>query len=208
MWQGDERAFQFDCVLEDASQRDTYLRTGRPLLQKALAGFNGCLFAYGQTGSGKTHTMLGSIDEQGIIPLLLKVRNRGRVVLARNGGASWRCSCRTHAPRTPRSRRTDVAPAATALLPRRSQELFETVESRTSRISTSVSISILEIYQEALHDLTIAGGTAESLIIREDRGCACARPPNLRGLPRERAPASELSLGGLRCCSEASLKFP
>ena len=72
--QGDERAFQFDCVLEGATQLETYMRTGRPLLQKALAGFNGCLFAYGQTGSGKTHTMLGSAGAEGVIPLLLEVR--------------------------------------------------------------------------------------------------------------------------------------
>jgi len=31
-------------------------------------GFNTCVFAYGQTGSGKTHTMMGSEDDQGLIP--------------------------------------------------------------------------------------------------------------------------------------------
>nr|CCC94534.1 unnamed protein product [Trypanosoma congolense IL3000] len=41
------------------SQLDVYKVVGRPLLENALEGYNGCIFAYGQTGSGKTFTMLG-----------------------------------------------------------------------------------------------------------------------------------------------------
>lgn len=33
------------------------------------AGINGTIFAYGQTSSGKTHTMIGTPEEPGIIPL-------------------------------------------------------------------------------------------------------------------------------------------
>ena len=36
---------------------------------QVVGGFNGTVFAYGQTSSGKTHTMRGSADEPGIIPL-------------------------------------------------------------------------------------------------------------------------------------------
>lgn len=39
------------------------------LVDKVLQGFNGTVFAYGQTSSGKTHTMRGSPDRPGIIPL-------------------------------------------------------------------------------------------------------------------------------------------
>jgi len=34
-----------------------------------LLFWTGTVFAYGQTSSGKTHTMRGSVDEPGIIPL-------------------------------------------------------------------------------------------------------------------------------------------
>ncbi len=34
-----------------------------------MQGFNSTIFAYGQTGSGKTHTMSGTPEEQGVIPL-------------------------------------------------------------------------------------------------------------------------------------------
>ena len=65
-----------------------YKRTGRPLLIKALNGYNACLFAYGQTGSGKTYTMLGTDDDKGVIPLMLDElfenvkaqREHGRVI--------------------------------------------------------------------------------------------------------------------------------
>ena len=36
---------------------------------QVIGGFNGTVFAYGQTSSGKTHTMRGTPDEPGIIPL-------------------------------------------------------------------------------------------------------------------------------------------
>jgi kinesin family protein C1 len=31
-----------------------------------------CIFAYGQTGSGKTHTMMGTPEQQGVIPLAMQ----------------------------------------------------------------------------------------------------------------------------------------
>lgn len=46
-----------------------FLKVGRPLLEKALQGYNTTLLAYGQTGSGKTFTIQGGIDSsRGIIP--------------------------------------------------------------------------------------------------------------------------------------------
>lgn len=48
---GADRDFNFDCAFGwDATQVQVYKRTGRPLLIKALNGYNACLFAYGQTG--------------------------------------------------------------------------------------------------------------------------------------------------------------
>jgi hypothetical protein len=35
-------------------------------------GFNGTIFAYGQTGSGKSYTMMGSQQNQGLIPQIVQ----------------------------------------------------------------------------------------------------------------------------------------
>lgn len=51
-----------------ASQTAVYEALAAPLLQRALQGYNTCLFAYGQTGSGKSYTMMGLSEEPGIIP--------------------------------------------------------------------------------------------------------------------------------------------
>ena len=40
----------------------------KPLLTSFLDGYNVCVMAYGQTGSGKSHTMLGNVDQPGIVP--------------------------------------------------------------------------------------------------------------------------------------------
>ncbi|CAN9500961.1 unnamed protein product [Ophioblennius macclurei] len=50
-----------------ASQQTVYEKVARPLLLKALQGFNVCIFAYGQTGSGKSYTMMGSEENPGIV---------------------------------------------------------------------------------------------------------------------------------------------
>lgn len=63
-------SFQFDrafwCCNEEhanfADQRAVFEGTALPLIDKALEGYNACLFAYGQTGSGKSYSMMG-IDE-------------------------------------------------------------------------------------------------------------------------------------------------
>jgi centromeric protein E len=39
------------------------------VVQNALLGINGTIFAYGQTSTGKTHTMFGSKEEPGVMPL-------------------------------------------------------------------------------------------------------------------------------------------
>ncbi len=65
---GKARAFTFDAVLPPgASQKQTYQRTGHLLLEKVLAGINGCLFCYGQTGAGKTHTLIGDRSRPGVL---------------------------------------------------------------------------------------------------------------------------------------------
>ncbi|GHJ86870.1 hypothetical protein NliqN6_3272 [Naganishia liquefaciens] len=66
-----------------------YERQIAPLVAKAMAGFNSTIFAYGQTGSGKTHTMSGTSEDVGIIPLAVSgvfaaiEQNPGRQYLLR-----------------------------------------------------------------------------------------------------------------------------
>ncbi|KAJ8921074.1 hypothetical protein NQ315_015870 [Exocentrus adspersus] len=62
-----DHIFQYDhifwsCDESDpiyATQEDVFMTLGKPLLNNAFRGYNGCLFAYGQTGSGKSFSMMG-----------------------------------------------------------------------------------------------------------------------------------------------------
>lgn len=49
-----------------------YKNLAKPIISKALQGFNGTIFAYGQTSSGKTHTMVGNDEKPGIIVLAVR----------------------------------------------------------------------------------------------------------------------------------------
>ena len=53
-----------------AGQEEVFDQLGRDILTNAFNGYNACIFAYGQTGSGKSYSMMGSQEEQGIIPRL------------------------------------------------------------------------------------------------------------------------------------------
>jgi Kinesin motor domain len=57
---------------ENVSTEEMYKSLAQPIVIKALEGYNGTIFAYGQTCSGKTHTMVGSSEVPGIIPLATK----------------------------------------------------------------------------------------------------------------------------------------
>jgi len=55
-----------------ASQTTVYNDLGKSVLDNAWEGYNTSLFAYGQTGSGKSYSMVGSKEDYGIIPRVLK----------------------------------------------------------------------------------------------------------------------------------------
>uniref|UniRef100_A0A8B9RLB8 Kinesin family member 13Ba n=1 Tax=Astyanax mexicanus TaxID=7994 RepID=A0A8B9RLB8_ASTMX len=59
-------------ILHDkfAGQDVVFQCLGESLLHNAFQGYNACIFAYGQTGSGKSYTMMGSVDQPGLIPRL------------------------------------------------------------------------------------------------------------------------------------------
>ena len=64
--------YRFDYALGPTStQTEVYETTNKPLVVKALEGYNACCFAYGATGAGKTFTMMGNLEQAGVIPLTL-----------------------------------------------------------------------------------------------------------------------------------------
>ncbi|CAG9853838.1 unnamed protein product [Phyllotreta striolata] len=62
-----DHVFQYDQIFWSceenhsfySTQEEVFLTLGKPLLNSAFKGYNGCLFAYGQTGSGKSYSMMG-----------------------------------------------------------------------------------------------------------------------------------------------------
>ena len=64
------RQYQFDHVFNMFdTQSCVYETTTAPLVESVLKGQNASCFCYGATGTGKTHTMLGSVDDPGIMVL-------------------------------------------------------------------------------------------------------------------------------------------
>ncbi|XP_038662945.1 kinesin-like protein KIF16B isoform X2 [Scyliorhinus canicula] len=61
-WSADCRSPKF------VSQERVFKNLGTDVLEAAFEGYNACIFAYGQTGSGKSYTMMGNLDDVGLIP--------------------------------------------------------------------------------------------------------------------------------------------
>ena len=63
-----EKRYAFDIVFDDdVGQIEVFEKTSKGLVSGVLDGYNASVFAYGATGAGKTHTMLGSLEEPGIM---------------------------------------------------------------------------------------------------------------------------------------------
>lgn len=63
-----EKRYAFDKVFDDSvGQESVFEQTANGLVSGVLDGFNASVFAYGATGAGKTHTMLGSLEEPGVM---------------------------------------------------------------------------------------------------------------------------------------------
>ena len=65
--------FNFDRVYSlDCDSQLIYKEMCKDVVTSALEGYNGSIFMYGQTTSGKTFTMLGSPNNPGILPCVLR----------------------------------------------------------------------------------------------------------------------------------------
>jgi hypothetical protein len=56
----------------DCKTLTVYNTFAKKIVLGCMEGVNGTIFAYGQTSSGKTHTMSGTADEPGVIPLAFR----------------------------------------------------------------------------------------------------------------------------------------
>lgn len=66
-----KKEYLFDGIFEpDCSQKKIFDECIQTVVSDALKGLNSIVCAYGQSGSGKTYTMVGSPQNQGIIPRL------------------------------------------------------------------------------------------------------------------------------------------
>jgi len=54
-----------------ATNSEIYEYVAKNLVESAMNGINGTIFAYGQTSSGKTHTIYGTRQNPGILPLAI-----------------------------------------------------------------------------------------------------------------------------------------
>ncbi|KAL2711624.1 kinesin-related protein 4 [Vespula squamosa] len=65
--------FHFDHIFDEITKnKDVFDTVVKPIVDAAVNGFNGTVFAYGQTSSGKTFTMMGDLNEPGIITLAIE----------------------------------------------------------------------------------------------------------------------------------------
>ncbi|RRT73386.1 hypothetical protein B296_00004453 [Ensete ventricosum] len=67
------RHFCFDSSFPDSTpQQEVYATTTADLVEGVLQGRNGSVFCYGATGAGKTYTMLGTVENPGVMVLAIK----------------------------------------------------------------------------------------------------------------------------------------
>ncbi|KAG7021591.1 Kinesin-like protein KIN-8A, partial [Cucurbita argyrosperma subsp. argyrosperma] len=67
------RHFTFDASFPDTTnQKEVYSTTTAEVVEGVLQGRNGSVFCYGATGAGKTYTMLGTVENPGVMVLAIK----------------------------------------------------------------------------------------------------------------------------------------
>lgn len=67
------RHFTFDASFSEATtQQEVYSTATAELVESVLQGRNGSVFCYGATGAGKTYTMLGTVENPGVMVLAIK----------------------------------------------------------------------------------------------------------------------------------------
>lgn len=136
-----------------ASQRDVFLNTAYPLIERSFAGHNACLFAYGQTGSGKSHSMMGSNVCQRVKPLTSTLRSNS---LSSSSGSSLASSSSSTVDNTRQCCCEKDMKCGVGIIPRFCLELFRCIASKRDKCKIDVEISYYELYNEKIYDLLVA----------------------------------------------------
>lgn len=69
----DKKQFTLDRVFDARTSNEVvYDEFAAVIVRDAMRGYHGAVLAYGQTSSGKTHTMQGTPDEPGLMPLAIE----------------------------------------------------------------------------------------------------------------------------------------
>lgn len=152
--------FNFDHLFDaHATQQQVMEEIGQRAVERVLAGYHGTVLCYGQSGSGKTHSLIGprggcfSSSPAASAP---SSSRRRRNHLAAGGGEKA-----DEALPEQNNHADDDGEAG--LLPRMLLSLFDELQGQesgaedaavsSSTFSWSVSMSVLELYGETLHDL-------------------------------------------------------
>ncbi|KAG2485792.1 hypothetical protein HYH03_015503 [Edaphochlamys debaryana] len=156
--------FEFDHVFPpNTDQASVFEEAVASLVRSCADGYNVCIFAYGQTGSGKTHTMQGPPEDPGIYVRAL--RELFRIASEEDGvAAAAAASAASSAPPSARASISGVpgeegADAAAEALDAAASAAAATAAAAAARLGRySFAVSMLEIYNEAVHDLLATGG--------------------------------------------------
>ena len=153
----DTREFAVDTVLgRGATQAETYEAVGREVVDDVLEGFNGTILAYGQTGTGKTYTIYGPLTYWRRSPTSVGV-----------GGGLGKVAPQAAAPSLPLQPQLELS----GMVTRAAVQIFAQVEELRARGDGRrfrVTLSSLQIWQEAISDLLGERGVSGPLSIRED----------------------------------------
>ncbi|KXZ52502.1 hypothetical protein GPECTOR_9g546 [Gonium pectorale] len=164
--------FEFDHVFPPtAGQSDVFEEAVASLVRSVADGYNACIFAYGQTGSGKTHTMQGPQEDPGIYVRAL--RELFRIATEEDGAAAAAASASAAvsatASATASARGSSSGGGDASEAPAASTAATDDVVAAAAAAVATLGrytfhVSMLEIYNEAVHDLLAGeGGVTKAL---------------------------------------------
>lgn len=155
--------FEFNQVFTPASTQAQVFAHVEPLVASVMDGYNACIFAYGQTGSGKTFTMEGARRTRRP-PVGRGRRPKTHAALRR---AALRCRPHSTLRLLRAPRRATGPPEDRGVNHRALEFLYSMAAARAPEMAYSFRMSVLEIYNEAVHDLLSEDkGEKEKLDIR------------------------------------------
>ena len=145
-----------------ATQDEVFENTMKPLIKQLIEGYNVTCIAYGQTGSGKSHTMLGpsfcnplstinkkKLDKMTLLELIneddLKLEDEEEDFEENENGDENNLKKEENA----------LEEYLSGIVQRSIKELFSLIRKDKTIISTRLSCSYIEIYNEKIQDLLV-----------------------------------------------------